>query len=304
MDSDSPYHSSEVQLTISIKDVNDNPPVFNQTHYFVSVPEDLSVTGYVAEVFASDIDQNLNKKIDYSLLTMTDIFSINQGNGVISTKVKLDHETENYIEVVVEACDNGDVMMCSNATVIVNVTDVNDGTPTFDYDMYQTTVCDDISPNSPVLHVVAIDTDSGENGEVTYSLADGDSLGDLFELDSNSGQISLVNSISASDVGTSISFTLEAKDSGDPFMENSTNVQISICDKDAASISFSQSYYIGAVAENKAVPANVTTVTANSASPPITYSIIPPKGDSLFNISSTTVSCNIYQMTDLNMCLI
>ena len=69
-----------------------------------------------------------------------------------------------------QACDNGVPVMCANTTVIVDVDDFNDVAPQFDLTRYEVDIFDDYVANTVLMQPVAIDRDSGVNGEIIYSL--------------------------------------------------------------------------------------------------------------------------------------
>lgn len=61
--------STQVDLTVMVLDVNDNPPVFQKQDYAVTVPEDVAVGSELLRVFASSKDIGVNAEIYYSIST-------------------------------------------------------------------------------------------------------------------------------------------------------------------------------------------------------------------------------------------
>lgn len=285
-DSTSPYHSSSTSLLVTLEDVNDNIPTFNQTVYQTSMKEDSVINSEVLKVHAMDRDISINGARNYSILTLGDKFKINPSTGQILTKVLLDHETDPFLMFIVQVCDQGfPLRLCSNTTVLVTVIDINDGTPQFDYSTYRTSLCNDTLLSTVVLHVAATDTDSGQNGEVSYSIIG--SLDSFLSFNNQTGQIFLTSEISPSDVGSTINFQVEATDGGDPSLSSTCNVIIDICDRDTDIIKFNQSYYYGDLPENESPGVIIATVVAQSPFGPITYHITPPNQTLPFNISDS-----------------
>ena len=283
----STFMTAKVSLTVTVLDMNDNTPVFNQSSYIKSIPEDIGGNMFVTMVLAEDDDDNNNGNVEYSLINYMNLFQINKDNGVLSTVTDLDYETQNLYSILVEACDKGTPdILCSNVTVTVQITDVNDLFPTFDYNIYYTTICDDATPVTDVLQVIALDGDSGDYGKVSYSLANGSSLGSLFTLNEDNGQIKLIENIPKNNTGSTLIVSIIGTDGGSPAKTGMTEVQILFCDRNSTPIYFNQSLYYGAVLENESPPISVTTVTAISSNTPIIYSILPPVGDNHFNITS------------------
>lgn len=77
--------STQVDLTIMVLDVNDNPPVFQKQDYAVTVPEDVAVGTEVLRVFATSEDIGVNAEIYYRFLSGNELgkFSINDSTGMV-----------------------------------------------------------------------------------------------------------------------------------------------------------------------------------------------------------------------------
>ena len=294
-DSITPFHYSDVTFQVSLDDVNDNIPTFNQSVYHVSVNEDdgSEISVHIISLNATDIDVANNAHKNFTILTHSDRFKVNQ-DGNVSTIKPLDHETDPMIEFVVQVCDHGiPTRLCSNATVSLTVLDINDGVPTFDYTLYNTSICNDTLPDSVVLHVFAVDTDSGSNGQVQYSLIPG-SLPSYLTFFNTTGQFILVSEIPPSDVGSVYQFDIYAMDEGQPPHYSSTAVSITVCDRESEVLHFNQSYYYGDLLENKE-PLPVAMVMALSPFGPVSYEIAPPTNITLpFNISDNVSCCYYY----------
>ena len=60
-----PRLSSEMDLDIMVLDINDNPPEFEQTSYFASVPENAAIGQIVTRIQATSRDTGINAQISY-----------------------------------------------------------------------------------------------------------------------------------------------------------------------------------------------------------------------------------------------
>lgn len=99
-----PSKTGTLQVRIHIQDENDNPPVFNQTEYHVSVPEDAPVMSAVCKVHATDLDLADNGRVMYEIKSNpSEVFYINETTGVLYIKKPLDYETQAYHELIVIA---------------------------------------------------------------------------------------------------------------------------------------------------------------------------------------------------------
>lgn len=77
--------------------------------------------------------------------------------------------------------------MRSVVQLLVNVTDANDNAPVIDSMLYNATVPEDDYPPQFVTKISAKDSDSGENGQITYHLVN--DFDGAFIIDENSGEI-------------------------------------------------------------------------------------------------------------------
>lgn len=98
-----------------------------------------------------------------------------------------DYETAPYYEAWVEVRDSGNPPLRSVVQLLVNVTDANDNAPVIDSMLYNATVPEDDYPPQFVTKISAKDSDSGENGQITYHLVN--DFDGTFVIDENSGEI-------------------------------------------------------------------------------------------------------------------
>lgn len=149
-----PLHASRV-ISLRVTDVNDNAPVFTELEYKTSVPEAAPPGTPVVQVFASDADEAENSEIRYSLLPspQSDWFAIDERSGLVTTRVRVDCETNPSPRLTVLASDRGYPPLTSTATLIVTVLDVNDNEPIFDQSFYNVTVSESEPVGSCILKV-------------------------------------------------------------------------------------------------------------------------------------------------------
>uniref|UniRef100_A0A8C0XD75 Protocadherin Fat 1 n=1 Tax=Castor canadensis TaxID=51338 RepID=A0A8C0XD75_CASCN len=175
---------ASVDISIQVKDANDNSPVLESSPYEAFIVENLPGGSRVIQVRASDLDSGTNGQIMYSLdqSQSTDImesFAINMETGWITTLKELDHEKKDNYQIKVVASDHGEKVQLSSTTLVdVTVTDVNDNPPRFTAEIYKGTVSEDDPPGGVIAILSTTDADSEEiNRQVTYFITGGDSLG-------------------------------------------------------------------------------------------------------------------------------
>ncbi|XP_058402380.1 cadherin-related family member 2 isoform X2 [Diceros bicornis minor] len=172
-----PVLSTEVNVTITVEDINDNLPIFNQSIYSFLVKErDPGVL--VGVVAASDADQTeANNRISFSLsgnginnfMLRGTVLGSGWAEGRLSlpADVSLDYETQASFTLTVNA-ENPDPQGAeATAEILVTVEDVNDEPPTLDLASLQgIRVAENGSQHGLVAEVVARDVDTMAQLEV------------------------------------------------------------------------------------------------------------------------------------------
>uniref|UniRef100_A0AAQ5ZEV3 Cadherin domain-containing protein n=1 Tax=Amphiprion ocellaris TaxID=80972 RepID=A0AAQ5ZEV3_AMPOC len=143
----------------------------------------------------------------------------------------LDREKQSVHQLLLTASDGGNPVKTGTTKIIVTVLDNNDNVPVFKKTLYNVTVKENSILGSVLVKVEATDADEGVNGEIEYIFADHTppSLLSVFELDPNTGEISLVGPL---DYETSAmhEIRITAKDKGVPEMEGHCRVQVMVID--------------------------------------------------------------------------
>nr|KAF6479422.1 cadherin related family member 2 [Molossus molossus] len=172
-----PVLSTEVNVTITVEDINDNLPIFNQSHYIFLVRErDPGVL--VGVVKAWDADQTeANNRISFSLSgngannfmlrSLVLGFGRAEGRLWLPPDVSLDYETQASFNLTVSA-ENPDPQGAeATAGIFVPVEDVNDEPPTLSpASLRGIRVAENGSQHGLVAEVVAWDVDTDAQLEV------------------------------------------------------------------------------------------------------------------------------------------
>ncbi len=114
-------------------------------------------------------------------------FEVDRESGLIRTKRGLDYENVQNYNLWVEAVDSSDPPLAAYIALNIDIRDRNDNVPKFVSTYYNASIAEGEQPGQ-VLTVEAVDGDSGDNGRVTYRIADGN-VGEAFNLDPNNGRI-------------------------------------------------------------------------------------------------------------------
>ncbi|XP_015266636.1 PREDICTED: protocadherin gamma-B5-like [Gekko japonicus] len=201
-DKGTPSLSTHKTISLSISDINDNPPAFEKTYYITYVPENNPSGSSIFRVKASDPDLDRNARILYSIqksniedLPLSSYVSINSETGVIYAQRSFDYEQFREFQLQVKAQDGGSPPLSSNVTVKVFIMDQNDNTPQILYPSkgVEGSALFEMIPRSAdadylVTKVVAVDADSGHNAWLSYHLLQATEPG-LFTIGHHTGEI-------------------------------------------------------------------------------------------------------------------
>ncbi|XP_035009702.1 protocadherin Fat 3a isoform X3 [Hippoglossus stenolepis] len=245
--------SSLVNVTITVLDINDNPPVFERRDQMATVLEDVPVGTEVLRVYAASKDIGTNAEITYSIRSGNEHgrFHIHPLTGAILIAQSLDYETCRDYFLTVEACDGGTPPLSAISTVNINLTDVNDNAPMFNHDVYSAVVSEDANIGESVVQLLAEDVDSQLNGAILYSIVSGDRDNQFF-IDPLSGVIKVNKQLDHETV-SSYSLAIRALDSGIPPMSSNVMFNIDISDINDNPPTFSPANLSTVIQENKPI---------------------------------------------------
>ncbi|XP_055710433.1 cadherin-87A isoform X2 [Phlebotomus papatasi] len=197
-----PLTMATTQASVTIRDVNDSPPTFNQKEYFVSLNENTAPgTPLPLEMSVSDPDVGQNSIFSLRLNDVSGVFDVEPkrvvGSSQVSVRVAngtLDYENPNqrkFIVLIIAEETDTEPKLSSTATLTVSVTDANDNRPTFEHDSYSATVSETAHPGQLVTTITARDLDSGDFGDrgIRYSLSG--TGAELFQVDAITGAITV-----------------------------------------------------------------------------------------------------------------
>ena len=129
-DQGDPRLSTTVDVNFEITDLNDEPPVFCEDPYMVSVPENSGPVSSILAVSASDPDSGPGGVVGSYLITGGNEggqFVLSPSTGVLGTQMELDREQQSQYTLTIVAMDRGSLQQISGmGTVVITVTDRND----------------------------------------------------------------------------------------------------------------------------------------------------------------------------------
>ncbi|XP_030648015.1 protocadherin beta-16-like [Chanos chanos] len=167
-----PQRSGTVVIHVVVLDANDNTPVFSQSAYRVSLPENSPIGTEVVKVNATDADEGANGQVTYDFVRISEdlskLFSLDHNTGSIQLSGHLDFEEEVSYDLRIRAKDA--FGLASFTSVIVDVVDVNDNAPQISFQSGTHYIAENAPPGSEVGIINLQDKDSGANGRVHCSI--------------------------------------------------------------------------------------------------------------------------------------
>ncbi|XP_073477080.1 protocadherin gamma-C5-like isoform X15 [Aquarana catesbeiana] len=286
--------SGSCHITITVLDINDNPPVFDQKVYKINLKENLPLNTVVLSLNATDLDEGANGDILYSFGSHTlesarQLFGLNQNSGEIFTKGYLDYEELHFHELSIKAEDKGLPRLIGNCLVQVEIEDVNDNAPEMSFSSLMNEIPENIPLETTVGIIKVKDRDSGKNGEIQLDM----SPQLPFRISALKNHFSLITDGNLDrEKITQYIIQLTASDLGSPALSAKMTVILRVSDVNDNAPTFTQSTYNAFVKENSDPGTLLCTVSATDAdegvNSDLVYSIVETQ------IDGTSVSSFVY----------
>ncbi|KAM4892458.1 protocadherin gamma-B5-like isoform 1-T1 [Sylvia borin] len=265
MDGGDPARTGTAQLWINVTDANDNPPVFAEDRYRVSLREDAPPGSIVLNVSASDADAGTNAHITYGFGKMPakelQKFAVDAEKGTITLQEALDFEDMRTFSLAVEARDGGGLV--AHCKVAVEVLDVNDNPPEITVLSLSSPVPEDAPAGTVVALLNVNDPDSGENGQVSCELS-GEAPLSIVASPGGSYKVVTASALDREQAAEH-RVTVVARDRGRPALWSSAELVLEVSDVNDNAPVFEEAAYSAYVAENNAAGALVLRVQARDA---------------------------------------
>ncbi|XP_068182529.1 protocadherin beta-15-like [Antennarius striatus] len=260
-DGGSPQRSGTVVIHITVLDANDNVPVFSQSVYKASLPENSPLDTLVITVSATDADEGVNSEISYEFDHVSDdnnLFSLDSKSGEVRVAGNIDYEKESSYEMQISAKDG--LGLVSYTTLVIEITDVNDNAPVINLKSLTNPVAENVSPGTEVGIINVQDRDSEKNRQVRCSIQQNvpfklvPSIKNYYSL-VTTGQLDR-------EVVSDYNITITATDEGSPPLSSSKSLHLSVADINDNPPVFEEQSYSAYVSENNKAGSTLCSVTA------------------------------------------
>lgn len=230
--------STNTTITITVIDVNDNPPVFRVVFDSdMIVGDDNNVFNITTEeekfvnltVSTSDLDSPINSEAQFGVLEGADeqLFALDVRTNTLAYIISnsaLDREVQGTYNISVLVTNEGYLhTLTATAYFLITLSDANDNTPTFTQESYNVSLFAPIGKDTLILDLNATDFDIGANGLIVYSLI---GSSEVFRIDSSTGILSTNEDILSENAYTLIVIAIDS--STDAPQSSSATVAITI----------------------------------------------------------------------------
>ncbi|KAM3866676.1 protocadherin alpha-13-like [Diretmus argenteus] len=255
-----------------------------------SIPEE-SKEGTVVGNIAKDLglDKNTLKERGYRIVTGSaePLFQVNQNDGILYVNQKIDRE---------QVCEESNTCVINLKTVLENpleihyvaveVTDVNDHSPSFPEthkrieisesvppgtrfqlqaaNSYSVTLSENALIGTTVIQVNATDLDEGSNGDVIYSFSNtvNSKLRKMFHVDANTGEI-IVNGLIDFEIKDNYEIDIQAWDKGPTPLKTVKSVKVKIIDLNDNAPEIEVTSFSDAITEDARPGTTVALISVN-----------------------------------------
>ncbi|NXK64591.1 PCD23 protein, partial [Sylvietta virens] len=237
-------------VKIVILDINDNSPSFVSSPLSY-VMEDVEVGFLVHHIIAEDPDEGGNGQVTYHILSGNEdkTFVLDKITGLLTTAQFLDREVQERYSLTVVAVDDGSPALSATQVLTIIVLDVNDDTPVFLKQLYETAVHENRNPGEFVVRVEAVDRDAGQNSLLQYEILPGAGY-EKFKMNSDSGELVTAASL---DRETQEVFSIKGSschDLGSPSRSSTAQLYLTVLDENDHSPLFAKTQYQISVTED------------------------------------------------------
>ncbi|XP_064636438.1 protocadherin-1-like isoform X2 [Lineus longissimus] len=284
-------------VNVYVDDVNDHSPEITVNFLTdagrAEVSESASLGTFVAHILVKDPDKGKNAEvtctIDSKQFRLQPMGQDEPNQYKLVTNATLNRENRSEHEIMIMCSDNGDPPLRVVTTLVIFVTDANDNKPNFPRKTYTVEVFENNTIGDFLLQVSASDTDSGDNGKITYSI---NKKGKKFvRVEPDNGKIYASKSFDR-EKNDQIQFQVIATDGGKPSQSASATVIIKISDKNDNPPVFKKKFSFD-VAESVKPHTNIGNISAEDpdvgVNQEVSYSLLYNYASEVFDMNSKGV---------------
>ncbi|KAM5299007.1 protocadherin gamma-A11 isoform 3-T3 [Ctenodactylus gundi] len=224
------------KVLIIVVDVNDNAPEITITSSVNSLQENSPPGSVIALLNVQDQDSGENGQVSCFIPNNLP-FKLEKTYGnyyKLITTSELDREQIQSYNITLTAKDQGHPSLSTETHLLLNVADANDNPPVFTRSSYSAYIPENNPRGASIFSVTALDQDSNENAQVTYSLMEdtvqGAPLSSYVSINSDTGVLYALLSFDYEQF-QSLQMIVTACDSGNPPLSSNASLSLFVLDQ-------------------------------------------------------------------------
>uniref|UniRef100_A0A8C4Q5R5 Uncharacterized protein n=1 Tax=Eptatretus burgeri TaxID=7764 RepID=A0A8C4Q5R5_EPTBU len=244
-------------IAITVTDVNDKVPTFEQSKYEVELPVPAEAGVVITRLRAVDLDEGVNSQVVYVMDSQSDAFRIDPASGDVFTVRRQAIGWPNHFTLLVSALDQGNPQHFSRTSLLIHLVPRNEKPPMFTQPHYFTPVAVSAPIGVSIFHLEANDPD--EAGPVLFDAVGGNGT-EVFVMQDN-GWLVLARSIVGL-IGHGFGIEARARDQGQPLLVSLATVEVLVTDDNRAGPTFVHGSLATTMAEDAKLGSSVARVSA------------------------------------------
>lgn len=293
VDKGTPPRSSFLSVNVRVEPIFQKTPIFEREIFEINIMESAPINSPIIRLKITESDQIYHNEVHLEIVGGNEerVFRINPQTGMLYTTTDLDAEDKNLYILTVSALEQGKsgFSMQSSAKVKINIVDINDNDPIFEVPVMNISVTENEPPGTVIAKVVAKDRDSGENGYISYSIANLNPV--PFEIDHFTGVIRTIETLDYETMRRESLLYVRASDWGLPFRrQTEMELRIKLRDINDNKPQFERVNCSGSLSRYAPIGSEVMSLTAIDfdSGNIISYRIVSKNTEGCFNLDLTS----------------
>ncbi|XP_042319287.1 protocadherin beta-16-like isoform X2 [Sceloporus undulatus] len=228
--------SAYCKVIVEVEDENDSAPEVTITSINSPLPEDSPLHTVAALFSVMDRDSGDNGRTSCTIeANLPFVLKATENNYYqLVTQQPLDREHVFEYNITITATDRGSPRLTSTRIITILISDINDNPPAFERSFYDMHLQENNIPGLLIGSVQAVDLDTEQNAQVTYSLLPGrvqdGPASSYISINSETGNIYAIRSLDFEELKV-FSVTIQAVDKGSPPLSSEALVRVHILDE-------------------------------------------------------------------------
>ncbi|XP_047099103.1 cadherin-87A [Schistocerca piceifrons] len=295
-------------VRITVRDVNNNSPVFERESYVASIQEDSPIGTSIETTHASDADSGVNAQIKYRVQKGAfDDFEIEEDSGLVKVTKKLDYDRRSLYNIEIIAIDGGTPALTGTTTLTISIINSNDRDPFFEPSTQRAEISEDAVPGTIFYTLQARDPDVNSSDALNFEIAEpitavdwngkqveqNNAFKSFFAVDRETGEVSVAKALMR-DIASVVRLTVVVTDVTAPSLQQGKGILvITIIDVNDYPPTFAKPWtvqdphYTADILEEQPPGTIIDTYTATDVDSKIAAYAIEPENE-YFTIDNTT----------------